>query len=996
MVRFRCDRARTRSYRQPAMRTRLELAALVLIVFSAATSARAIDIGKRISIHGYAESQLRMLAANYHPDNAVLSQWMNVLNLEVEGDIAPDGIGPLDSLSVFGRVLVRYDCVYNGCGMVPSWRYWGDRSTRAPRNLTNGRTNPYNGTLLIPGERSERIERGNELVDFFVIPPFDALRDLGATNLDATFAPIGDALFAIKDIDSSIGNGVFPLGPWRPSSRINPTGSLSIVPNATSPLPMRPEVADTGYGLNPRGLFIPSLPFTEDHGDLQNFEQNYNQNELAWHHTDSQDENELKELYFDSELLDGRVWLRVGKQQIVWGKTELFRTTDQFNPQTLALSSLPSLEESRIALWSARATYSFYDVGPLEDVRLEVAANLDDFEPLELGRCGQPYTIWLVCGKTFGLWSHGFAGIGLAGERHPPSFWESPQGLEFGARLEFRWDRFSFQISDFWGYDDAPTVDTFYEYSRNVDTTTGQPLDVNGNPLLPTDSADSILRLHPSNRQLFDVICSATVGVATGALGGDSAPEDIKNACLVDITNSQFPLNQLDPPPFPFPITPANALSVAMTGNASGRLVAGALATGASLPPGSMVELNRDPGDGPGGGFFGRQGLGAYLTDQQEALLGCGSFYGTNCDDDGIDLFNAEASVLIQAFPQFEIGGPVATRFVDGQSLTLPGARGPSNSLYDPLVDGCTSVADSPTCAASNDGRGARTLIDPKTRQRFSNELGAASYNFMVLLASLGAAGGSDPGCDVNEPFTCQFVRGVFGIAGARRPDVRAGGNGTFGRRDFIWAGGSELQFRYEKRNVLGLATDFAHDGTGTNWSFEGTWINGQALPIANEQRGWGKRDTYNLTVSVDRPTFINFLNQNRTFFFNAQVFMRYIDGYEGGGEFGVHGPFSALSTFSAFTGYFQDRLLPALTWVHDYASVSGGVVAQITYRFSQDFSTTIGMASFYGDPDERALAQSPAVLTNQGGDYKADLRYDGLSAIAERDEVFLSIRYTF
>ena len=71
--------------------------------------------------------------------------------------------------------------------------------------------------------------------------------------------------------------------------------------------------------------------------------------------------------------------------------------------------------------------------------------------------------------------------------------------------------------------------------------------------------------------------------------------------------------------------------------------------------------------DGPSGGFFGRpHGLGAYLTDQQEALLGCGPFYGTDCDADGIDLFNAEASVLIQAFPEFEQSGPVATRFAQG------------------------------------------------------------------------------------------------------------------------------------------------------------------------------------------------------------------------------------------------------------------------------------------------------------------------------------------
>ena len=344
------------------------------MALASAPSARAVDFGSRFSLHGYGELQFRMLAADYQPENANLAQWMNVLNLEFEGDLAPDGIGPFDTLSVFSRVLVRYDCVYNGCGMLPTWRYTGDRATRAPRNFTTGRTNPFNGTLLIPGESPERIERDNELVDFFVIPPFDSLRELGATNLDATFAPIADARFAIKDVDASIGNGVFPLGPWHPSTKIDPTGSLAIVPNTTSALPLRPQVPDTGAGFEPHGLFIPSQSFTAGHADLGDFEQNYNQNELAWHHTSSQDERELKEFYFDAEMLDGRLWLRVGKQTIVWGKTELFRTTDQFNPQTLALSSLPSLEESRIALWSARATYSFYDVGPLEDVRLEVAA----------------------------------------------------------------------------------------------------------------------------------------------------------------------------------------------------------------------------------------------------------------------------------------------------------------------------------------------------------------------------------------------------------------------------------------------------------------------------------------------------------------------------------------------------------------------------------------------------------------------------------------------
>ena len=58
------------------------------------------------------------------------------------------------------------------------------------------------------------------------------------------------------------------------------------------------------------------------------------------------------------------------------------------------------------------------------------------------------------------------------------------KGLEFGARLEFRCDRFTFQISDFWGYDDLPTLDTFNTFERRVDPNTGEPLDIVGNPLL--------------------------------------------------------------------------------------------------------------------------------------------------------------------------------------------------------------------------------------------------------------------------------------------------------------------------------------------------------------------------------------------------------------------------------------------------------------------------------------------------------------------------------
>ena len=999
-MRRRHRRVRSADLTMHATTTCRPFALLILVVLMVAgRGAGAFDFfDGRIQIHGYGETTLRGIADDFHPENAVATQWMNVLNLEVEAAIAPDGFGPFDLISGFSRVLVRYDCIYNGCGVVPTWRYYGDRANRQARNLTDGRTNPYNGVLResdpLPDafgnvDRMDFPERdvhqGNELLSTIQLPFFSELARLGSDGLAPTIYPIRDARFAVKDIDASLGNGNFVLGPWRPDADIDPIGSLDVSSNTTLPLPLRPMVppAGTQGGLSPRGLFIPSNSLIEHEDDFDDFDQNYTQNELAWHHVGSQDERELKEAYVDAEMFDGRLWLRAGKQSIVWGKTELFRTTDQFNPQTLALSSLPSLEESRIALWSVRGTWSFYDVGPLEDVRLEVAANLDDFEPLDLGRCGVPYTVWLVCGKTFGLWGHGFAGAGIAGENRPDDWWNDVKGLEVGARMEFRWDRFSFQISDFWGYEDLFTIDNFNEYERKVDPYTGRPLDVNGNPLLPGTPAADVLRLHPANRQLFDVSCAATVGIAKNVF------PDLADRCLVDLVNSEETIV------LGF-VSPANALSAVLAGSSSGDVVMATLAPGA--PP--LEQLNRDPADGLSNSPFGpRQGLGAFLTDQQEALLGCGPFYGTDCDVNGIDLFNAEASVLIQSFPQFEPGGPVATRYVPGAgSVILPGAHGPTDAGYSAYVDGCSGPGPV-GCNAGDPGRvgpSASLLTNPLTGAVFRNELAAASYNFMVLLAGLSAGTGTDPACVPSDPFSCALVRGVFGIAGVRRPEVRAGGNGQFGRRDFIWSGGSEIQLRYLKRNVLGFATDFAHDASGTNWSVEATWINGQPFGVTSEESGWDRFDTYNLTLSVDRPTFIKFLNQSRTFFINSQLFLRYIDDYKDNDQMGVHGPVSALGTLSFITGYHQDRLLPAVTWVHDVASSSGALITQISYRFSQDFSATFGIAGYYGDPDELQVPLRQPLLGNQGGDYKADVRYDGLSAISERDEAFLTLRYTF
>src|SRR5262245_14317660 len=254
-------------------------------------------------------------------------------------------------------------------------------------------------------------------------------------------------------------------------------------------LPLRP--APDRSNLEPfqtavaQGLYYPSqgllAKLAEAGGAFDNAFFNFRQAERAWNRGYAQYyTKEFKEGYLDMEFLDSRLWIRLGKQNIVWGKTELFRTTDQFNPQDLALASLPSLEESRTALFAIRGVYSFYDVGPLQDVRLELAANFDHVTAADIGACGEPFTPDLVCGLTLGLQFHGLTGVGIAGVERPPNPWEDVKGIEFGGRLEFRWDRFSVAIADFYGYNDFPHPNPIFFYERNVDTVSGRPLVAEG------------------------------------------------------------------------------------------------------------------------------------------------------------------------------------------------------------------------------------------------------------------------------------------------------------------------------------------------------------------------------------------------------------------------------------------------------------------------------------------------------------------------------------
>lgn len=112
----------------------------------------------------------------------------------------------------------------------------------------------------------------------------------------------------------------------------------------------------------------------------------------------------IRELYVEGNIPTGdtsEMFFRVGKQQVVWGRTDLFRVLDIINPVDFSRNNIyDELEDIRIPQWIATAEYRWGAVGAFDDLNLQAVWNFDEFRPNNLGQGGEPYAI-LDAGSFF-------------------------------------------------------------------------------------------------------------------------------------------------------------------------------------------------------------------------------------------------------------------------------------------------------------------------------------------------------------------------------------------------------------------------------------------------------------------------------------------------------------------------------------------------------------------------------------------------------------------
>jgi len=147
-------------------------------------------------------------------------------------------------------------------------------------------------------------------------------------------------------------------------------------------------------------LLTPGVPFPcqNDPTLCDNLDSYMDQNENDARYPDFNDRLDfLRELYItgDKTLANGDVLsVSLGKQQVIWGKTDLFRVLDVINPVDYSRHNIyDELEDIRIPQWLLNVEWRMGANSVLDDSNLSLVWNFDKFRPHNLGTCGQAYRI---------------------------------------------------------------------------------------------------------------------------------------------------------------------------------------------------------------------------------------------------------------------------------------------------------------------------------------------------------------------------------------------------------------------------------------------------------------------------------------------------------------------------------------------------------------------------------------------------------------------------
>ncbi len=363
--------------------------------------------------------------------------------------------------------------------------------------------------------------------------------------------------------------------------------------------------------------------------------------DVAMNNVDNESIYPFRELYMDGII--GDWWIRLGKQQIVWGKTDFFRLQDVLNPVDFGQHFFfDSFEDIRIPQWMLSVQYKAGALGPLTDNAFQFVWNFDEFRPVGLGNPSHPWAHPFSKEKTtFAGFNHffsvepcigagftpqayqyapaffgGTAAVQAAIDANPtsrcgalgpndhrlPSGFGQPVGLNYedrpdwdishtepAVRWEFRFKAVRMAFTHTYGYQDIPV---FRFHSVNV-----------GSNVLSAGN------LGCDDRLVFDLAADLVTGAGPCTASGFYAGRPGETNVAATVFTGGIPVNVMDPQAALYAIAdPTNANSAVAVGSgdldATGAPLTYQAAAQAALATGNAEVFWRQAG---GGAIFGGQ-----------------------------------------------------------------------------------------------------------------------------------------------------------------------------------------------------------------------------------------------------------------------------------------------------------------------------------------------------------------------------------------------------
>ncbi len=330
------------------------LVATVLMAASGNLFAAWTSKDQSAELHGFVDNTTHVRTG----EQDGISKMRNRVQLELSKIFQPAGV--FSQLSMHGTFRGSYDAAYD-----LNDGEWGDSSGGSvmleslggpdlglPGMVPWGAgANPYVSPVVLPGTNPYVSGTSPYLNGFFLGPN-------GGTNPNEGLRILNSELF-------------------------NSSGGLPGFGGIQLAYPTRP------CNIDPRGCINGYMDADEDELRFPEFNGRYD-----W----------LRELYFDASISfsgGSELDFRIGRQQVVWGRTDLFRVLDQINPIDYSIQNIyEEFEDSRIPMGIFSAELRMGAVGPMDDLNFQFLWKFEDFRPHTLGQGGQPYNI-LGAGNLF-------------------------------------------------------------------------------------------------------------------------------------------------------------------------------------------------------------------------------------------------------------------------------------------------------------------------------------------------------------------------------------------------------------------------------------------------------------------------------------------------------------------------------------------------------------------------------------------------------------------